>query len=301
MNELIQEMLSSNVIKELVRFDGALYVLLAFILLYVAKLLYDLFTPYSLNEQLTEKDNKAVAVAFSGYMLGILIIILGVYSSDGYNAVAENNYIVILQDILSTLVWGIFGILLLNLSRVINDKLILSHFSNTKELITDRNIGTGAVIWGTYIGAALIIRAAIGGEAVNWLIDIVSALIYYVLAQLAFIIYGWIYQWMSRFDLHAEIEKDNIAAGLAFGLSLTAMAIILSGYIAIHDSLTGLLVWFVIGLFLLVVSRYVVDKLVLPGSLLDEEIARDQNWGAALIDGSVALGMAAVIVASLLG
>jgi len=301
MNALWENLLSTDIVKELIRFDGALYVIVAFILVYIAKLLFDLFTPYSLNKQLTERDNKAVAVSFSGYMLGVLIIVVGVLGSEGYNAIADANQMIILQDMLATVVWGLIGILLLNISRLINDKFILSHFSNTKELVTDRNIGTGAVVWGTYIGSALIIRAAIGGEAVNWLLDIVSALIYFVLAQLAFVVYGWIYQAMSRFDLHAEIEKDNIAAGVGFGLSLAAMAIILAGYITRYDSLTGLMVWFVIGLFVLVISRYLVDKLVLPGSLLDEENARDQNWGAALVEGSVALGMAAVIVASLLG
>ncbi len=300
MNALWEDLFSTDIVKELIRFDGALYVFAAFILVYVAKLLFDLFTPYRLDEQLTEKDNKAVAVSFSGYMLGVLIIVIGVLGSDGYNAMAGSNQMIILQDMLATIIWGLIGILLLNFSRLINDKFILSHFSNTKELVDDRNIGAGAVVWGTYIGSALIIRAAIGGEAVDWLPDIVSALIYFVLAQVAFVVYGWIYQVMSRFDLHAEIEKDNMAAGVGFGLSLTAMAIILAGYITRYDSLAGLLVWFVIGLFILVVSRYLVDKLVLPGSLLDEEIARDQNWGAALVEGSVALGMAAVIVAALL-
>jgi hypothetical protein len=38
-----------------------------------------------------------------------------------------------------------------------------------------------------------------------------------------------------------------------------------------------------------------VDKFILPGSLLDEEISRDRNWGAALIEGTAAIGLALIL------
>ena len=41
--------------------------------------------------------------------------------------------------------------------------------------------------------------------------------------------------------------------------------------------------------------RVVVDHLVLPGDKLDIEIKRDRNWGAALIEGAVAVGIAFVL------
>ena len=36
---------------------------------------------------------------------------------------------------------------------------------------------------------------------------------------------------------------------------------------------------------------------MLPGSLLDEEISKDQNWGAAIVEGASAIGIALVLTA----
>lgn len=301
MSTYLNELLKTDTVLWLLQFEGAIYIITVFIVLYGAKLLYDLLTPFSLKEQLTEKDNKAVAVSFSGYMLGVMIILLGIFHSGPAVEGAISSRIDLARDLLATVIWGIIGIILLNISRIINDKLLLSHFNNTKELITDRNIGTGAVLWGSYIGSALIVRSAVYGESIGWVQDIVSTLVYYVIGQCGFVIFGWIYQKISRFDVHAEIEKDNVSAGVAFGLSLTAISIILSGYIMYYNSLLGFLVWFIMGLFVLIVSRYIVDKLMLPGSLLDEEISNDQNWGAALLEGSVAIGIALLMVPAFLG
>ena len=179
--------------------------------------------------------------------------------------------------------------------------MLLYKFDNVKELVTDKNIGTGAVLWGSYIGSALIVRAAVYGETIDWLTDILSTLLFFVIGQIGLIVFGWIYQLISRFDVHAEIEKDNVSAGVAFGLSLTAISIILSGYLINYNSLPGFLLWFVIGLIVLLASRYIVDKLLLPGALLDEEISNDQNWGAALLEGSIAIGIALLMVPAFLG
>jgi uncharacterized membrane protein YjfL (UPF0719 family) len=285
----------------LMQFEGAVYLLTVFLVAYAAKLIYDLFTPFSLNEQLTAKDNKAIAVSFSGYILGVMIILLSIFSSGSAVEGGIRTQMDLAKDLLATLVWGIIGILLLNISRVLNDKLLLNRFDNVKELVTDRNVGTGAVLWGSYIGSALIVRAAIFGEATSWTYDITSTVIYFLIGQIGFILFGLIYQFISRYDVHDEIEKDNVSAGTSFGLSLVAVSILLSGYIMFYSSIPGFLMWFAMSVFVLIVSRYLVDKLILPGSLLDEEISKDKNWGAALVEGSVAIGIALLMVPAFLG
>ena len=98
--------------------------------------------------------------------------------------------------------------------------------------------------------------------------------------------------------MHDEIEKDNAAVGVSFGLTLIAISILLSGYITRHDSIPGLVVWFIISVFLLVACRIMVDKLILTKASLDDEIARDRNWGVALIEGASVIGLALIIVGS---
>ena len=269
---------------ELYHPEAIIYLFVILVIFYVGKKVYDVLTPYNLNEQLIEVDNKAVALSFAGYMFGLGIILWGVLSGE----TTKDFYL----DLLDMVIWGVIGIVLLQISRVVNDKILLSRFDNIKELVEDRNIGTGAVEAGTSIGTALLIMAAISGEDTSFLAGLVSTLIFFFCGQVGFILFGKLYQGITRFDLHAEIEKDNASAGVAFGITLVAIGLLLSDFIVKSDSLVGFAVWFVLSAFLLVINRYLVDKIILPGQLLDEEISKDQNWGAALVEGGMAVMIA---------
>jgi len=300
MEEIMSALFNTSALKVFLHPDGPAYLVAILVVFVLAKLIYDLLTPYKLSDQLTEKDNKAVAVSFAGYMFAVGIVILGVFTSEPDAGFATSRGELGI-DLLDLLIWSLIGIALLLIGRFVNDKVLLRKFNNVKELVDDRNIGTGAVELGGYVGTALIIRAALFGEDVSFIAGVVSTVIYFVIGQLGFIVFSWIYQLVSRYDLYAEIEKDNSSAGVAFGASMIAIAILLSGFIVRYDSLLGFLAWFVASLFFLIVSRYIVDKLLLPGALLDEEISRDQNWGAALIEGGVAIILALLLVPVFLG
>ncbi|MCD6273798.1 MAG: DUF350 domain-containing protein, partial [Deltaproteobacteria bacterium] len=57
-------------------------------------------------------------------------------------------------------------------------------------------------------------------------------------------------------------------------------------------------VWFVNGMVLIIISRFIVDKIILPRHRLDDEIRIDRNWGVALIEGGSAIILALLINAS---
>ena len=277
--------------------SAGLYFGVALVAIAFAKWINDRLTPYSLREELTTKDNKAVALSFGGYLFAVLYIVWSVMGSPTAMDVADANFV--WRDLGSTLIWSLLGIGLLQVSRIINNKLLLPQFDNFKELVEDHNLGTGAVQAGTYIGTALMIRPVVSGEGQGeFLVDLGLMGLYFVLGQLAFIVFGVLYQRVGKFDLHGEIEKDNASAGVSFGMTLVAVGIALSGYLLNHDSLLGFLVWFVASAFLLILARVLVDRFVLPGAPLDDEVQDDQNWGAALIEGAVAIGLALILVAS---
>ncbi len=299
MQEILEALLDVNAITDLLNPTAALYLAVALLVLFVGKWINDRLTPYQLDEQLTVVDNKAVAVSLSGYLFGLGIILWGVLVSPSDIEVSGNIRRDLMTDLASTAIWGVVGIILLQIARIINNRLLLPEFDIVKELVEDRNVGAGAVQCGSYVGSALMIRAAISGEAAGSLaISIGITVVYFLVGQIAFILFSKLYQAVSRFDLHAEIEADNVAAGISFGMTLTAVGVLLSGYILKYDSLIGLLVWFVIGAFLLLVARYLVDKLILPGTLLDEEISKDRNWGAALLEGTIAIALAFILNAA---
>ena len=298
MNDLITSWTNIEDIRLLLDPTSLIYLAVVIIVLFVGKLVNDWCTPYNLNEELTEKDNKALAISFTGYSFAIGIIIWGVLMSPtalNQDGIAVTN---LWAQLVGTALWGVIGIALLQVARITNDRMLLYKFRNVKEIIENRNVGAGVVQASAYIGSGLVIMAALHGEGSGSIrVDILSALVYFVAGQFAFIVFGLVYAKLSRYDLHAEIEKDNVAAGVGFGMTLIAVGVLMCGYILQNSSLPGLLVWFVICCFLLLVCRYLVDKLILPGALLDEEISKDQNWGAALVEGISAISLSLILIA----
>lgn len=268
--------------------QAVIYLALSILLLAIGKIVNDWISPYDLNEQLTSADNKAIALSFSGYLIAIVIIIQSVLS------VSTNKGL--WADIIDTTIWSLIGIALLQVSRFVNNKWLLHKFDVWKELLEDRNIGAGAIQCGAYIGSAFMIKAALyGDDESTFLGSLIAAIVYFTIGQIAFVLFSILYERVSAFELHEEIENDNIAVGIGFGMTLVATGILLSGYLMKYDSFVGLALWFIIGAFLLVVCRYLIDKILLPKASLDAEISEDRNWGAALIEGTGAIGLALVL------
>ncbi len=114
------------------------------------------------------------------------------------------------------------------------------------------------------------------------------------------VIFSIFYQLITKYDIHAEIEKDNAAAGVAFGGNMIALGILLLKATAHHfesfrNSLTEYVSLTVIGFVVLFLMRELVDHALLPQNSIAHEIAVDKNLGAAWIEGVVAIGMATII------
>jgi len=258
-------------------------------LLWISKKIYDFFTPYELEYQLVKADNKAVTISFVGYLAGVVVILEGVLHGDSIS---------LTNDIISVLIWGIIGILLLNLAGVINDKLILHRFDNKLELVENQNIAVGIVIAGTYFGSGIIIRSIIIGDSTGWILDICLTVLYFMLAQLTFYLYSLLYQIITKYDFHHEIKENNVAAGIALSSNLVAVGVLLSIPLQISYSLIFYFTWFIIGSSLLAFFRFIMDHTIIPMEKLDEEIHKDQNWGIAILEGCFSI--AAVFVMQVL-
>ena len=295
-----EEILEFDFIGELLDPRAVVYLAMILAVFYFAKRSFEWFAPYSLNHQLTEADNKAVALTFSGYLFGVGLVLLSVLKGEEYGSEGGSRAVVYLTEMGITVGWCLGGIALLHLARTINDKIMLHKFNNVKEIIEDRNLGTAAVECGCYIGSGLIIHASLVGESTGFVDGVLSTLVFFAIGQLLFILFGVMYQRVTRFDVHEQIEQDNTAAGVSAGMNLVAIGVLLSGYIQFSDSLPGLAVWFALASLLLLTSRYMVDKFMLPGQLLDEEIMNDRNWGAAFVEGTTAIVFAFIINACFL-
>jgi uncharacterized membrane protein YjfL (UPF0719 family) len=270
------------------------YVACGLAALLVAKVVQDVLTPYKINEHLTEHDNPALGITLAGYLAGVVIIFLGAVV--GPDLDGELTFTELATDIGGDLLYVLGGVLALNVGRVVIDRLVLRGFSTAREIVEHGNVGTAAVEAGAYVATALVVAGAVYGEGGGPL----TACVFFALGQLVLVVFGSFYQWLTRYDVHAEIEKGNVAAGIAMGLGMVAIGIVLFGatahdFVGWQENLLEFGQFSVLGGLLLAVLRRVTDVVLLPGTTLAHEIARDQNNNAAWIEGVVNVGMAAIV------
>ena len=258
---------------------GLILIVAFYVLFLIGKVVNDLLhREYKLNFELVEKDNSALALAVVGYYMGLVLAIGGALVGPSVD---------IVNDLIDVVIYGLLGIILLNLSWFVCDRLILFKFKVSDELIRDQNLGTGAVSAGVSIASGFIIFGAIRGEGGG----ILTVIIFWAIGQAILILAGLLYERITPYSVHGEIEKDNVAAGVSFGGALAAMGIIVglaaeSDFESWAENLTGFLAYAVLGLILLPIIRLLTDKLLLPTVRLSDEIAQQEkpNLGAAYFE-----------------
>ena len=266
--------------------------LLSFMVLFVglfmlARWIIELTTPYKISEELTTKDNTALAISYCGYFVAVVIIFIAALLGPTGDLV---------DDLIKVGLYTFLGIILLNISHFINDKLILHTFANTKELVDDQNAGTGAVQFGSYIASAFIVAGAIHGDGGG----METAIVFFLLGQFALVLFSKIYNLITPFDIHEEIEKDNIAVGVAFGGTLAALGIVLmNGSHGDFESWTYNTSLFafkaVLAFIFLPIFRLLLDKLFINHADLNHEIVEDKNLGAGILEMANAIGFAVIL------
>ena len=258
---------------------ASIYLLSAYILFWLGKRVFDfLHRDFRVREELVERKNSALALALVGYYLGVVFAIGGAIIGPSSGLV---------DDVLDLFLYGILAIILLNISTLVSDRLILFQFSNTKEIIQDQNAGTGITAGGVYAATGLILFGAISGEGGTvW-----TAIGFWGLGQLALILTGLVYEWITPYSIHDEIEKDNVAVGVSFAGALLSMGNILrhalSGdFYSWQANLLTFCSLAVIGLVALPIIRWATDKVLLPGTTITAELAEHEqpNLGAAYIE-----------------
>lgn len=266
---------------------GTCFVVLFGAVFLVGRWANEMLTPYDIEEVLTEEDNPALAVSLAGYYLGIVIIYVGALLGPSQG---------LQTDLLLVGGYALGGILLLLLSRYLNDKLILTGFSADKEILEDRNPGTGVVRFGSYVASALIVAGAVHGEGGGPH----TALAFYALGQVALLLFMWLYEFVTPYSLHDQIEQDNFAAGIGFSGALVAIGLIIMRAVS-GDFISWIGNLRILGLNLLIIFVYLIgvrfffDKMMIPESDLNVEIVQDRNVGAGLLEFAVSVGFSAVL------
>jgi len=289
---------------------GLVYVALGIVVLVVAKLVLDLVTPYRINRQLAEKNNSALGLSITGYFMGVIIVFAGVLYQP-LSVVRDDQWQWtgdFWMDVLEVAIYSLVGIVLLNASRLLVDRLVLYKFNTEKEIIEDQNSGSAAVEASVYVAAGLVIAAAMAGSTggiegvsdVSVLDSALRSLAFFGLGMAVLVAFSFFYELTTSFSIHEEIEKNNVAVGVALGGNLVAIGLVtfkavFGEFIGWGESIASFLTFAVIGFVLLYVVRIAVDFALLPGTRISHELAVDRNVGVAFIESGVVVGAALIL------
>ncbi|MEI6890854.1 MAG: DUF350 domain-containing protein [Pontiella sp.] len=279
---------------------AAAWLAVALVFLFAAKKLFDLLTSYSLEVQLTEKDNPAIGLILSGFLIGVAAIICGAFSGEGSN---EVSIALFLSEIGGVALYVTIGMALLFFAGIVNDKLVLHSFCSQHEVVEERNMGVAAITTSAYISSGLIIGGGITGS-----FSLETILLPFIAGQVGLVLFALFYQKLTSYDDQKEIgEKKNTAAGVAFAGNLLAYGIVLMKGVSMGDEgmempidrLWHFLYYAIIGCILLALVRGVTDRVFLPKEKLSKEIVEDQNLSAGFVEAGLALAVSAVLVVCL--
>ena len=259
------------------------YLLAVFCMLAIAKIAFRIANrKIRVVEQLIVKDNVAFSIAYVGYLIGAILVVGGALLGESHG---------FWQDLILLFSYGIIGIVLLLVSIGLTNKLILTKFDIKKEIFKDRNLGTGFIEATMAIATGLLLFGALIGESESFTEGLITLLVYWGLGMLCLVIVVKAYAKMLNYNIHDEIEKDNVAVGISLsGVILSTGLIIMHAlknpFTDWHITLFDILYYLILTLILLPVLRWITDTILLPGRKLTDEIVNQEhpNSGAALIE-----------------
>ena len=299
---------------------GLVFVAEGLIVLALAKFAKDAVTRhYRVDEEVTTKNNLAMALRLSGYFIAVILVFLGVLfqpSPGGgwfsYAALSELSEVDRLgftwdlgEEALRVFLYSLAGIVALNLVRVLFDRLILYKFHLEKEVVEDQNVGAGAAEFGMYVATGLLIAGAVAGGTGtdNTLGEGEAALValaFFGMGLVLLTVFALAYEFTTPFNIHDEIERDNPAVGIALGGNLIAIGMVtlkavFGDFVGWGESIASFLVFGVLGFALLYAMRLLVDFVLLPTVRVSQVIGSGHNIGVALIESAVVISSALIL------
>src|SRR5262249_47306824 len=127
-------------------------VLAIIVLLVIARVVYRVILGQSMTETLIQADNKAAAVALSGFLLGVINVIIPVLTGPSHS---------FWSDVRGTAAYGIGGIVAMTVSGLIFEQAIGIRL---REQIAAGNLAAGIVSAAIHLASSHIVAGALGGD-----------------------------------------------------------------------------------------------------------------------------------------
>ena len=279
----------------------AIDVTIAIILLGAMRFLLGLTSQVNSTDELAHKDNFAFGVSVAGSILALGIVLTG--------AITGENASSYMMEIIGMLSYGVYGLVLIKIGRVIQDKIALQHL-NKALLIKEQNLTIGIIDAAGAIATAIIIRAVllwVDGLEVATFIAITSG---FIVAQAVLVLVTRIresnYAKNNQEDcLQEALSEGQLALAIRYAGQVisTALAVTAASHFLVYSpetlvvNLIGWLVFGIIMTLLVALLTSLAKRIVLWGINLVEEVDQQHNIGVASIEMATSIAIALILSA----
>ena len=255
--------------------QSVIYLSISCIMLFLSKFMFDKFSIFQPEKEIKNCNYTAI-IAFCGYIIGMAFILVGAFVGPSSKTFR--------LDLAMYVAYAIVGVILMTTSGFVTRKIMLNRFDNAKELLQDKNIGTAAVYFGFYVAHGLIIAACVNGEVGG----ILSSIFYYVLSVCFMFVFLRIYDLITPYSVHDELENDNYAVGIALAGNIIAIGIILmKATLGDVDGWKNSLITYFVDLSAILLMfpavRYVLGNFIVKAIDINKEL-KNNNVAAGLIE-----------------
>ena len=226
------------------------------------------------------RDNPALGVRYASFAIAVVFALLGIFD----RGQGDSGAWFFTQH-------ALLAVLLIYLSRYLNDWLILYHFSNNREVVQEKNAAVALVEGATYLASAYVIA----GAFYDWENGLLLALVWFLIGQLLLIVMAALYRIVGK-DVDSALDEHNLAVGISLGSFLLSSGMVCGAVISgpsqgwRHDIsiVAGYLAsWS----FLMLIAHALSDRLVFRASRLGEEVIEQRNVAAALFKAVIFLAI----------
>lgn len=263
-------------------------------LIFVFKKTIGLYSGINVKEELAEKDNPAYGFVFGASFLSFFIIMA---------AASTGNMIVdIGKEVSLVVVYGLSGMAMLLISKIIFDKVSLSQFCVREEL-SKRNMAVAVVDGGNLIATAIIVFAYM-----SWVkstsFDAICVIAYgWILSQIVLSAFthlrGLMFKSDSNQNLSDAIKSNNVAVAIRFTgyrIALAMAPLITISHYPYESEWKFMLATEIFLTTILLATIYLVGtaiakKIIFTKVNFGSEINDQNNAGMAYVELAIVIGL----------
>lgn len=277
----------------------AIDIVIAIGLLFTLRLMSGKMASVSTSDELCAQDNFAFGISVAGRMLSLCFVLSAAAASS-----EKSDFI---GAALGMLLYGLIGILLIKIGRILHDKIIL-HRLDKEAMIKQRNTSIALVDAASSVSTAIIVSNVmlwVDGFDLNALFAIFSG---FVVTQAILLTTTRIYERRYKENnqsgtFQRSLTKGQMALAVQHSGNLIGTAIVVStassllryNPVAYVSNLTG---WLIVGMaltLLLVVLVLIAKRVVLAGLNVVQEVDQQHNVGVASIEMVLSIGIALIV------